>query len=361
MKKLSYLITIALILGLVLSGCSLLSNISQVPAIDQSGVTNLSKGVSLFVDLVGLWRFDGNTKDSSGNNNNGIVEGVETYDLMDRAFSFNGSTCVRVPGSDTLDVSQVTLEAWIKPNVCTQARYARIVYKGTNYFLAYDSDGRHMRMAVYIEGVKKYAVSKTELTDTNKWYHIVGTYDGNNVKIYIDYALEDTDAFGEIDSGLQDLGIGRNPGANLYGYKGLIDEVRIWNGALSPGQFDSVIYGFCDILPPIKVDGSRAFKLGSTVPVKFQLWDDNGEIVTNAEACIFVKKISNGTTGEIEAVSTAASTTGNLFRYDPDSEQYIFNLSTKLPLNGVSWSTGTWQIRIKLDDGTSKFVNIVLK
>jgi len=32
MKKLSYLIVLALILGLILTGCSLLSNISQVPA-----------------------------------------------------------------------------------------------------------------------------------------------------------------------------------------------------------------------------------------------------------------------------------------------------------------------------------------
>jgi len=43
MKKLSYLIVLALILGLVLTGCSLLSNISQVPATDQSGITYLTK------------------------------------------------------------------------------------------------------------------------------------------------------------------------------------------------------------------------------------------------------------------------------------------------------------------------------
>jgi hypothetical protein len=44
MKKLSYLIVLALILGLVLTGCSLLSNISQVPATEQSGISYLTKG-----------------------------------------------------------------------------------------------------------------------------------------------------------------------------------------------------------------------------------------------------------------------------------------------------------------------------
>jgi hypothetical protein len=69
-----------------------------------------------------------------------------------------------------------------------------------------------------------------------------------------------------------------------------------------------------------------------------------------------MKKISNGILGdEMEAISTAAATTGNLFRYDSTSNQYIFNLATK-PL-----SKGTWQIRIELDDGTNKYVNISLR
>lgn len=117
-----------------------------------------------------------------------------------------------------------------------------------------------------------------------------------------------------------------------------------------------VRYAYSGILQPINADGTSIFKLGSTVPVKFQLRDAGGNSVTNAVAKIFVAKISNNVTGiESEAVSTSATTTGNLFRYDSASEQYIFNLATK-PL-----SAGTWQIRIVLDDGTSKYVNISLR
>ena len=49
MKKLSYLIVLTLILGLVLTGCSLLSNVSQVPATEQSGITYLTKGATFIV------------------------------------------------------------------------------------------------------------------------------------------------------------------------------------------------------------------------------------------------------------------------------------------------------------------------
>jgi hypothetical protein len=120
----------------------------------------------------------------------------------------------------------------------------------------------------------------------------------------------------------------------------------------------SVRYDFCGIRPPINPDGTSIFKLGSTVPVKFQLKDAKGNFVSSATARIYVTKISNNVTGtevEVEAVSTSAATTGNLFRYDPTDNQYIFNLSTK------NLSTGTWKIRIALDDGTNQFVNISLR
>jgi hypothetical protein len=46
MKKLIYLIALALILGLVLSGC-LLSNVGQVPATEQNGVNYVTKSPSM--------------------------------------------------------------------------------------------------------------------------------------------------------------------------------------------------------------------------------------------------------------------------------------------------------------------------
>jgi hypothetical protein len=118
----------------------------------------------------------------------------------------------------------------------------------------------------------------------------------------------------------------------------------------------TVRYGFGGILPPINADGSSIFKLGSTVPVKFQLRDANGAFVTTAVVRLYTAKISNGIAGtEIEAVSTAAATSGNLFRYDAGANQYIFNLGTK------SLSAGTWQIRIAADDGASYACMISLK
>lgn len=112
-------------------------------------------------------------------------------------------------------------------------------------------------------------------------------------------------------------------------------------------------------------DDSSRFKLGSTVPVKFKLVCGTAPI-DNAVARLNVKK-SDGTPdpGTEEAVSTAASTSGNLFRYDSTSGQYVFNLSTKsgyTNTNGttVSFAAGTFTLSIMLDDGTFRSVNIQL-
>ena len=55
MKKLIYLIVLALILGLTLAGCTLLSNIGQVPTSEQSGITYLTKGAETSPDEYELY------------------------------------------------------------------------------------------------------------------------------------------------------------------------------------------------------------------------------------------------------------------------------------------------------------------
>jgi hypothetical protein len=118
----------------------------------------------------------------------------------------------------------------------------------------------------------------------------------------------------------------------------------------------TVVYSFQGILQPINTDGSSVFKIGSTVPVKFQLKDAQSTFVSAAVAKLsYVKTESAVSTSINEAVSTAAATTDNLFRYDAISQQYIFNLSTK------GLTEGSYQLKITLDDGQSHYVKIGLR
>jgi len=81
------------------------------------------------------------------------------------------------------------------------------------------------------------------------------------------------------------------------------------------------------VLQPVNANGTSVFRRGSTVPVKFALTGPSAGITTLA-ARLYWAKVSNDVVGtELEAVSTAAATAGNLFRYS--GGQYVFNLSTK--------------------------------
>ena len=112
-------------------------------------------------------------------------------------------------------------------------------------------------------------------------------------------------------------------------------------------------YTWSGFLQPVNQDGSSIFKLGRTVPVKFQLTGASAG-VTNAVARLYVAKITNNIVGtEEEADSTSNATEGSLFRYS--GGQYIFNLST----DGLT--AGTYQLRVDMGDGVLRVVNISLR
>ena len=106
---------------------------------------------------------------------------------------------------------------------------------------------------------------------------------------------------------------------------------------------------------PVNIDGSSIFKLNSAVPLKFQLTDYNGASISNAVATLSVAKITNSIEGTfVEADADGNSSTGNVFSQD-GSGQYHYNLDTK------TMSTGTWSVKITLDDGTSYTTHISLR
>ena len=118
----------------------------------------------------------------------------------------------------------------------------------------------------------------------------------------------------------------------------------------------SIRYNYSLVTKQIKDDGSSVFKAGSTIPIKIQLKNINGDYISTAIAKISLTKIDNDTLGEInELVEEVSSTSGNLFRYDEKNNQYIYNLSTK------RLDKGTYELKVILDDGNTYSVQIGLR
>jgi hypothetical protein len=98
------------------------------------------------------------------------------------------------------------------------------------------------------------------------------------------------------------------------------------------------------ILRPINRDGSSIFKLGSTIPIKFELPIPGGGFVTDAAPRLFIAKVSNSiVSGETEAATSTPASSGNDTRLD--GNQYIYNLGKK------NVTPYTYQLRIDTGDG----------
>lgn len=112
----------------------------------------------------------------------------------------------------------------------------------------------------------------------------------------------------------------------------------------------SVVYDSTQILQPINSNGSSAFKLNSTIPVKIKLVNGSAG-VSNANITISVTKLGSSTTPDVEVEDPFNQTphSGNTLRYDSTNDQYIFNLATK-PL-------GTGNYRVNLNLGGGKVVS----
>jgi hypothetical protein len=371
MKKLIYLIVLALILGLVLAGCSLLSNLGQVPATEQSGITYLTKTVPPIpsANLVGLWHFDFDTgaNDSTANHNDGTFEGdagIIFAGYFGNAVGFDGDgDYVEIASDSSIMPATLTVEAWIQPGK-TGARQSIISkwdgWVDASYSLELTADNKFL---FYLHnGTQTQSITGTTTVSVGTWYHVAGTYDGSKASLYVNRSCEagPTTLVAPMTTSNVPLRIGASaagsPSYPIHSpFKGLVDEVRIWNVALLPNQL-GIIYDFGGFLPPVSL--GKPFRMGSTIPIKFQLTDVQGAFITDALPSISWELSSGGVPSGvvIDGDLSGAANTDSTFRYDPDSNQYIFNLSTK----GLT-APATYSITVDLGDGTTQQVNIGLK
>jgi len=202
--------------------------------------------------VVGSWHFDegsGTTAyDSSGNDNDGTIYGAAWVDgKYGKALNFDGDDYVDC-GSN-INVDAVSVEAWVK--VTTFEAWTRIVQRanadGKGFSLRSDFDQFIFQAKQYSDS---YNARFHETHANDVWYHVVGVWDGDvshPPKIYQN-AIEGTDSVTDAagDGGGTVLNIGRKANANANFFKGTIDEVRIYNRALSSEEISDLYnnYGY---------------------------------------------------------------------------------------------------------------------
>lgn len=207
--------------------------------------------------LAGYWPFNGNVNDVSGNNNHGTVNGNATltadrFNAPNSAYQFNGSGYIRVPNSASLCIRKdVSVSVWIKTVDRRNNDPGNIVLKGNkhdrNYELAIDH-GDRITWSDVTHGKENWRIRGKKGVSDGKWHHIVGNWDGQTVKLYVDGLCEAKEqcSVARVPNN-EPLFIGCDGNKDFF--KGAIDDLQIYNRALSDSEVFS-LYNYSLISNP---------------------------------------------------------------------------------------------------------------
>jgi hypothetical protein len=137
-------------------------------------------------------------------------------------------------------VNQVTMEAWV--NMYDFWSNGTVVVKQDAYYLQIHSD-RKVQMFLYGVTPTGYKGSTTTIPQ-NTWTHVATTYDGSNVRLYINGLLSGTfAATGSITTTTTPVNIGAET-ASARPLRGVVSNVRVWNTALQQAEIQKNMHRY---------------------------------------------------------------------------------------------------------------------
>ena len=208
--------------------------------------------VTIPAGLVAYYKFDEGTsgtcpslgataQDSSGNANHGTIQGpCYTAGKSETALDFDGQDdYVEMPTFESGNrFTAYTIEVWINLDDVTRSEQDVVTFLANNgefNFAVYNDDA----VCAQSNTAGPFGASAVDAVVTNKWYHIVCTWDGTNLRAYLNGQLRATTPVSELlPSGTCCSNrIGKRAFySSIAPTDGRIDEVKIWKRALSDAE-----------------------------------------------------------------------------------------------------------------------------
>ena len=204
-------------------------------------------------------------RDSSGNGldanivaNTDIVKGKNGNAIKITAA---GADCVNVPADEKLKISgEITMAAWVYHGAWNKdvQWFDKNCHNGgehTSYGIGVFGDGNNFNMFLGSDQ-NRQTLNKPHALKTDTWHYVVGTYDGDAMKIYVDgkLAVEEAKKFNFTGTNDQDLRIGCSKDRANYTFEnGMVDDAAIWSRALSEAEINEAMNGgLLDVSPQNK-------------------------------------------------------------------------------------------------------------
>jgi len=218
-------------------------------------------------DLVAHWRFDDGSgtiaADVSGNGLDGTLVGDPQWvaGKVGGALEFDGNGDYVNCGNDPLfDITaEITLAIWVNANDMGNSQHNCWMGKGDNTYAIKHQSGNFIEFFVY-DGDWHSTQYTTGLTSLNgEWHHMAGTYDGKELKFYLDGELSANLVYsGTIGKAAHPVTIGENSQATGRYFDGMLDDPRIYNHVLEQEDIQAIMKGeaYPYALGPNPADGA---------------------------------------------------------------------------------------------------------
>ncbi len=221
-------------------------------------------------DLLGYWTFEEGAgtvaADLSGNGNDGTLTNgpVWVTGRFGGGLHFDGDDDYVDTGS-TEDLARWTICCWVMGDAApSSASPTGPVHREQNYQINWDHSDAGYRNGVALSvGGSWYAASLGPL-EGQEWYHLAGTYDGENLRAYTNGALITTNSgpSGDPSAETNSLKFARHGAAAQY-CAITLDEVRVYRRALTDAEIKSLVPPKLKAYKPSPADGT----VGVTMPL----------------------------------------------------------------------------------------------
>ncbi len=223
-----------------------------------SGSVYRAEAIPITSGLIGYWPGDGNANDESGNNNHGTLKNGATFGSgqVGQAFSFDGvDDYVEAPDSSlwAFGTSDLTIDLWanFQSLGSGDVPHPEVIFIGNN-----EGAGELNKWVFALGGGRLYFhinsptilpalffVQAPFAPNFNQWYNLGVTKSGNTYTIFVDGVAvgSETDSTAtEIPDANAPLEIARNPREDAGNFHGRLDEIAIYNRALSQNEIQTL-------------------------------------------------------------------------------------------------------------------------